>query len=108
MRELNLDHLRTLVTVADLGTLSAASQALHLPVAVLHREISAGGLNFKSLVEDVRRDLAISYLGQRQLPLSEIALLLGYSELSAFSRAFRRWTGRSPRSFRKSGSPNQA
>ncbi|MGH6874532.1 MAG: helix-turn-helix domain-containing protein, partial [Aestuariivirgaceae bacterium] len=47
-----------------------------------------------------RRDLALSYMKQRQLPLSEIALLLGYSELSAFSRAFRRWTGRSPRAFR--------
>ena len=106
-----LDRVRTAVR-AQLAegnlALDDISQALHLPVAVLHREISAGGLNFKSLVEDVRRDLAISYLGQRQLPLSEIALLLGYSELSAFSRAFRRWTGRSPRSFRKSGSPNQA
>jgi AraC-like DNA-binding protein len=46
---------------------------------------------------------------QRQLPLSEVALLLGYSELSAFSRAFRRWTGRSPRAFRSATSTdNQA
>jgi AraC-like DNA-binding protein len=41
------------------------------------------------------------YLQQRQLPLTEIALLLGYSELSAFSRAFTRWTGTSPRQFRR-------
>jgi AraC-like DNA-binding protein len=67
---------------------------------VLMREFSMHSISFKSLVEDVRRDLAISYMKQRQLPLSEIALLLGYSELSAFSRAFRRWTGRSPRAFR--------
>ena len=52
------------------------------------------------MVEDVRRDLALSYLRQRQLPFSEIAMLLGYSELSAFSRAFRRWTGASPRTYR--------
>jgi AraC-like DNA-binding protein len=41
------------------------------------------------------------YLEQRQLPLTEIALLLGYSELSAFSRAFTRWTGTSPRHYRR-------
>ena len=52
------------------------------------------------MVEDVRRDLALSYLRQRHLPFSEIAMLLGYSELSAFSRAFRRWTGASPRTYR--------
>ena len=71
-----------------------------MPVGVLIREFSANNISFKSLVEDVRRDLAISYMKQRQLPLSEVALLLGYSELSAFSRAFRRWTGRSPRTYR--------
>ena len=47
-----------------------------------------------------RRDLAFMYLRQRQLPLSEIAFLLGYSELSAFSRAVRRWSGTSPRALR--------
>ena len=52
------------------------------------------------MVEDVRRDLALAYLKQRHLPFSEIAMLLGYSELSAFSRAFRRWTGASPRAYR--------
>ncbi len=65
----------------------------HLIVRELHHE----GLNFKTLVEQTRRDLALSYLQQGQLSLSDIALLLGYSELSAFSRAVRRWTGESPR-----------
>ena len=45
----------------------------------------------------MRRELAFAYLRQRHLPLSEIAFLLGYSELSAFSRAVRRWTGESPK-----------
>ena len=81
-------------------SLSDIADEVHLPVGVLLREFSANNISFKSLVEDVRRDLAISYMKQRQLPLSEVALLLGYSELSAFSRAFRRWTGRSPRTYR--------
>jgi AraC-like DNA-binding protein len=98
-----LDRIRTAVrTRLSQGAVSLddISDAVRLPVAVLHREFAANNVSFKSLVEDVRRDLAISYMKQRQLPLSEVALLLGYSELSAFSRAFRRWTGRSPRVFR--------
>jgi AraC-like DNA-binding protein len=98
-----VDRVRTAVrSRLARGSLSLEDIAddVHLPVAVLHREFSASSLSFKSLVEDVRRDLALSYMKQRQLPLSEVALLLGYSELSAFSRAFRRWTGKSPRAFR--------
>jgi AraC-like DNA-binding protein len=98
-----LDRIRTAVRARLVqGPLSLEDIAdeVHLPIAVLHRELSANNASFKLLVEDVRRELAISYMKQRQLPLSEIALLLGYSELSAFSRAFRRWTGRSPRTFR--------
>jgi AraC-like DNA-binding protein len=98
-----IDRVRTAVRAhLSEGTLSLddIAEEVHLPIAVLLREFYANNVSFKSLVEDVRRDLAISYMKQRQLPLSEIALLLGYSELSAFSRAFRRWTGRSPRAFR--------
>ncbi len=76
------------------------AEDVRLPVAALQRELTAANLNFKDLVEDIRRELALSYMRQRQLTLSEIALLLGYSELSAFSRAFHRWTGSSPRSYR--------
>ena len=66
---------------------------LRAPTAAIHHDLQAAGLTYKDMVEDVRRDLALSYLKQRHLPFSEIAMLLGYSELSAFSRAFRRWTG---------------
>lgn len=74
---------------------------LRLSVGVLQRELHRDGLSYRTLVEMTRRDLALSYVKQRQLPFSEIAFLLGYSELSAFSRAVHRWTGLSPRELRR-------
>lgn len=81
-------------------SLEAISEDLRLSPASIRRELARIGLTYKGLVQAVRRELALSYLRQRHLPLSEIAFLLGYSELSAFSRAVRRWTGRSPKSVR--------
>jgi AraC-like DNA-binding protein len=73
---------------------------LRLPLATIQRELHYDGLSYSALVENTRRDLALSYVRQRQLSFSEIAFLVGYSELSAFSRAVRRWTGLSPRALR--------
>jgi AraC-like DNA-binding protein len=81
-------------------TLDAIAAALRVPPSAIQRALSGVGLTFKELVERTRFDLALVYLRQRHLPLSEIAFLLGYSELSAFSRAVRRWTGLSPRRLR--------
>ena len=68
----------------------------------LEFEVSAPGYENASIVYVVRKrkNLAQVYLKQRHLSLSEISFLLGYSELSAFSRAVRRWTGESPRVLR--------
>lgn len=84
-------------------SLEDVAAELRLPTQVIVRELQCDGLSFKAIVELTRRDLALTYIRQRQLPFSEIALLLGYSELSAFSRAVRRWTGSSPRSLRLHG-----
>lgn len=73
---------------------------LRLPLSTIQRELHYDGLSYSTLVENTRRDLALSYVRQRQLSFSEIAFLVGYSELSAFSRAVRRWTGLSPRALR--------
>ncbi len=80
--------------------LEDVAQELRLPINVIHRELHFDGTSYTALVETARRDLAITYLRQRQLSFTDIAFLLGYSELSAFSRAVRRWTGASPRSVR--------
>jgi AraC-like DNA-binding protein len=81
--------------------LDQVSGALRVPATAIRRELGAHGVTYRDLIEATRRDLALSYLGQRQLPLTEIAFLLGYSELSAFTRAFTRWTGTCPRTWRR-------
>ena len=101
--DLLLDRVRTTVRLKlpeGCPTLEDVAEELHVPEGAITRELHDAGTSYKELVEGVRRDLAVSYMRQRRLPFSEMAMLLGYSELSAFSRAFRRWTGTSPREFR--------
>ena len=64
------------------------------------RRLRDQGLTFSGVVDKLRCELATHYLAQQQLPISDLAPLLGYSEASAFSRAFRRWFGVSPRQWR--------
>ena len=82
-------------------SLEQIAHDLRIPPGAVQRELSDHNATYKDVVETTRRQLAELYLEQRQLPLTEIALLLGYSELSAFSRAFTRWTGASPRNYRR-------
>jgi AraC-like DNA-binding protein len=81
--------------------LDAVAAACNLPSWSLKRKLHARELSFQDLVLAVRRELAPVYLVERRMPATEVALCLGYSELSAFSRAFRQWTGLTPREFVK-------
>ncbi|MFK5978703.1 MAG: AraC family transcriptional regulator [Rhizobiaceae bacterium] len=81
-------------------SLEQVALTLKLSPSVIQRELAFEGLTYKGLIETTRNALALMYIRQRHLPFSEIAFLLGYSELSAFSRAVRRWTGFSPRKYR--------
>jgi AraC-like DNA-binding protein len=66
----------------------------------LYRRLAADGVDFSTLTQAVRRELAMIYVAQPGVALTEIASLLGYSELSAFTRAFTRWTGCAPARYR--------
>lgn len=68
----------------------------------LQRNLRKEGISFSTLVDKLRCEMATRYMQQNQLSISDMALLLGYSEVSAFSRAFRRWFNISPRQWRKS------
>jgi AraC-like DNA-binding protein len=89
-------------------SLEQVAEALRVPAWTLQRRLGEQGLNYSALVEHLRRELAAYYLEQPGLPLSDVALMLGYSELSAFSRAFRRWFGSSPRQWRQSAAARPA
>lgn len=82
-------------------SLERLAEALRLPSWTLQRRLAEQGLSFSALLDQVRQARATFYLRQHGVSLSELALLLGYSELSAFSRAFRRWFGVSPRQWRQ-------
>jgi AraC-like DNA-binding protein len=69
----------------------------------LQRQLRDCGVTFQDLVTAARQELALHYLQDPNMPLTEIAQCLGYSELSAFSRAFRAWTGMSPQRYRRGG-----
>lgn len=82
-------------------TLENVAASLHMSPRTLQRRLADRDLLFHDLLEATRLALARDYLGNPNLSLTEIALLLGYSEQSAFTRAFRRWTGQTPRQARK-------
>jgi AraC-like DNA-binding protein len=67
----------------------------------LQRRLKEYGLEFKKLADDTRRRFASNYLKDRKHTLTEVAFLLGYSDVSAFNRAFKRWTGTTPLQYRR-------
>lgn len=66
----------------------------------MQRRLGEMGMTFSDIVDLVRKDMAKRYLSQPHLSVTDIAFLLGYSELSAFSRACRRWYDASPQQCR--------
>jgi len=81
--------------------IGGVARRLGLSVRTLQRRLGERGVAFRAVVEDVRRELAVRYIADRRTPLTDVAFLVGYSELSAFGRAFRRWTGSSPLAMRR-------
>lgn len=76
------------------------ARALGLSRRSMQRRLNEQGWSYKRVVDDTRAELARRYLADPAKSLTEIAFLLGFSEQSAFSRAFRRWRGESPTAHR--------
>ncbi|MBT8060183.1 MAG: AraC family transcriptional regulator [Gammaproteobacteria bacterium] len=80
------------------GTVSEVSVAedLHMTPRNMHRKLQKEETSFKQLLTDVRKELAQQYIQDRSKTLTEISFLLGFSEVSSFSRAYKGWTGKPP------------
>ena len=78
------------------GRAGEVARALGMSGRTLARRLAAEDLTFLAVLEDMRKDLALHYLADASLSISRIAWLLGFQEVSAFTHAFRRWTGQTP------------
>jgi len=77
-----------------------AAKQLGLSVRTLQRKLSDEKLNFTAMIDNVRKESAQSYLSNTNTKIIYISQMLGFSEQSAFQRAFKRWTGQTPKQFR--------
>jgi AraC-like DNA-binding protein len=81
--------------------LEAIAQTLKLSPRTLQRRLRETGTSYQVLLDETRRELAIYYLQKQQVGAYELTFLLGFSETSAFHRAFKRWTGKTAAEFRR-------
>ncbi|MCY7296634.1 AraC family transcriptional regulator [Alteromonas sp. a30] len=77
-----------------------AAQNLHVSVRTLQRKLGEYDITFSGLIDSIRKELALSYLRNTNTKIVYITQMLGFSEQSAFQRAFKRWTGKTPRQYR--------
>jgi AraC-like DNA-binding protein len=82
-------------------SVEAIGRRMGIGARTLQRRLGEEGTSLRALVELARQELAIRYVADTLMPIKEIAQVLGYSELRAFYRAFERWTGLPPASYRR-------
>ena len=80
---------------------SAIALQLNISVRTLHRRLKDKNKIYRDVLKDIRKSMALKYLSDEKLTLAEVALLLGYSEQSTFSRAFSNWYGASPLQYKR-------
>ena len=81
--------------------LQEVARSLHLPSWTLRRKLAEEGTQFRTILNDTRRDLATAYIRDTELAFGEIAYLLGFASAEAFQRAFKRWLGQTPGDYRR-------
>jgi AraC-like DNA-binding protein len=92
------------ILVSDLGpvrlTSSMVARRLRMSRRTLARQLACEGTTYKLLLDQMRHQRALNLLHTRHLQLTEVARLLGFAQVQAFHRAFKRWTGSSPCQYR--------
>jgi AraC-like DNA-binding protein len=104
--ESNTWHSKIYTYLLTNSYLSAFSQEMvaanfNMTTRNLQRKLKDEGITYLEIIESVRRTLAINYLSNSAYNIKDIAYMLGYNEASAFLRAFKRWTGKTPSIFKK-------
>jgi AraC-like DNA-binding protein len=89
----------------DLPEFEVLAGEMNMTPATLRRRLHEEGTFYRSIKDQLRRDLAIGYLSHSKRSAMDIGLELGFSERSAFHRAFKKWTGASPGEFRRRSQP---
>jgi AraC-like DNA-binding protein len=89
-------------------TATQAGRELAMSRRTLHRKLAEAGTTWQQLVDETRRDLALRMIEDPRRSIGEITFELGFSQQSAFARAFRRWSGTSPTQYRESRPPLSA
>jgi AraC-like DNA-binding protein len=82
-------------------SIDRVAQRLGMSARTLQRKFHEHHTSHQQLVDDLRKDLALGYLNEPTMAICEVAYLLGFSESSAFHRAFKRWTGQTPNEYRR-------
>jgi AraC-like DNA-binding protein len=85
------------------ANIDAVASKLGLSRQTLFRKLKTEGTTFEKVLDALRHKLAVDYLRGEKTSVNETAYLVGFSDPSAFSRAFKRWTGKSPRAMRRAG-----
>jgi AraC-like DNA-binding protein len=80
---------------------AAIARQLHVSTRTLHRHLAHEGVSLQGLKDEVRRERAIELLCRTEKPVKQVAFAVGFADEKAFSRAFKEWTGHSPRDYRR-------
>lgn len=97
-----VESLLMLILHTGEASMEVIAGKLCLSRATLFRRLKAEGTTFERVLDELRHKLALHYLSGKKVSVNETAYLVGFSDPAAFSRAFKRWTGRSPRMMRPS------
>ncbi|MDX2255649.1 MAG: AraC family transcriptional regulator [Pseudanabaenaceae cyanobacterium bins.39] len=84
----------------DVLPIEAIARTLMLSVRQLQRELQLENTSYQQILDDTRKELALKHIQNKYTSIQDLAFLLGFSEPSAFYRAFKRWTGQTPRNYR--------
>jgi len=78
------------------------AMSLNMTPSTFHNKLKVEGSNYQDLLDNIRKELAEQYIGKNGISIGEAAYLLGFTDCSNFSRAFKRWVGMSPREYKSS------